>query len=107
MKANELGGQGMKANGINAELALFTGWVLEDETKVYFFNCSDCAFAWIVENKPELIENAESENWDKSKRWCGHAEIKPILVISKSLLDIAESIDYFTITMKEGTNDSI
>lgn len=96
----------MKANGINAELAFFTGWVLEDETKLYFFACSDCAYAWIVENKPELCESPESENWTKEKRWCDHAEARPILALDKSLLDILETAESFVVTMKEGTNET-
>lgn len=91
----------MKANGIKVALRQFDGWVLEDETKLYFFNCSDCALAWIVENKPDLIEDQEeAANWHESRRWCSHAEARPILAIDKSLLDIAESIDSIFVTLK-------
>lgn len=92
----------MKANGINAELTLFGNWIYEDETTLYFFKCSDCAHAWLGENKPELFDNLDDiSNWDRSKRWCNHEEIEPIRILDKRTLDISNIIG----ALKGATDD--
>lgn len=96
----------MKANGVSEGLNLSQfGWVLELETKVYFFGCSDCAFAWLAENKPELFESEEiREDWHRARRWCHHDSID-YLVVSKDILDIREEGDNVIVSMKGSTND--
>lgn len=92
----------MNAEGVNQTFNLSQfGWVLEFETNLYIFACSDCAFAWLAENKPELFESEEvREDWHRARRWCSHDSID-YLVLSKDIIDIREDGSDIIISMKE------
>lgn len=76
----------MLIEGINQEITLFEKWVLEDSENIYLFDCGDCAFIWLIEHKPELVESETARDFGEC--WSGHKDpVVPYRIIKKAKPD--------------------
>lgn len=71
----------MRTEGITQEIHLLQLWVWEDNENIYLFECSDCAFIWMIENKPELVESETARDFGEC--WSGHKSANPRRIIKK------------------------